>query len=168
MGVVEDVENWLNSVAAGASAEKTNTQLLKAILAQQLIQTGQGQQTYLFISDLLKLDKTVTSPTAALAAPVLTFVTPQQPMNVDTLGIGFNSTASLQYSWFIVVQGLTNQNQGFLVFPDFANEIDVVPVHSRIPIPANATVSLYAYNSGGATSDATAQVYMLGLLQSSS
>ena len=80
------------------------------------------------------------------------------PLLLKSLFISYDSTFAQYYSLQVDLNGLNIDNNQFTVPPAGSSGFDYVPTASAYFIPAGSKLRIFAYNSGGATTNGTINV----------
>jgi len=74
------------------------------------------------------------------------------PLLLHSLALIGDSTFIADYSFLVVLNGLNISNNTYALLAGAATGQDYVPTGKVYLIPANSTLDIYAYNSGGSSS----------------
>lgn len=168
--ILGDMENGvrglLGNVQAGVQPQVQlagMSQYLQAIL-KELKQLNNVGQPYVYISDIESVPTSQDTEALGDASPVVNFQTPPLPMILNTFAIGWdtNTAQNFKYRWSMT--GLNNANANYIGMSQASLSINPF-TNNSIPLPANATVSLYSYNFNSASTAGNLQLYLLGFLQ---
>ena len=80
------------------------------------------------------------------------------PLLLKSLFISYDSTFVQYYSMQVDLNGLNIDNNRFTIPPAGSSGFDYVPTGTSYFIPAGSKLKIYAYNSGGATTNGTINV----------
>ncbi len=107
----------------------------------------------------------VSSSSTTASAAILTVATGSFPVLLLSLQLLGDSTFVSDYSYKVTLAGL-NIPDNFQLLPSAATGVEIVPTGTAYLIPANSTLKVYAYNSGGASTDGHLSVYAVWDIQS--
>lgn len=99
-----------------------------------------------------------TVPSLNQANAVLVQNLGQSPLLLKSLYLSYDSTFGSKYSVYVEMEGLNIANNTFNLPPAASGGFDFVPTGTSYKIPAQATLKIYAYNSGGAATNGTLNV----------
>lgn len=80
------------------------------------------------------------------------------PLLLKSLFISYDSTFAQYYSMQVDLNGLNIDNNQFTIPPAGSSGFDYVATGTSYPIPAGSKLRIFAYNSGGATTNGTINV----------
>lgn len=87
------------------------------------------------------------------------FMTGSFPSLLRSLQITGDSTFTAKFSFKVMLEGLNIDNNVFQLAAAGSSGTEFVPTGTAYLIPPNSTLKVYAYNSGGATTNGTMNVF---------
>ena len=142
----------------------TQTDELLAQIIAQLDKANNTGKPWIYVTDVLSVPTTTSTVDLALAAPIAKFTTNPQPMYLNTVALGWDTNTATNFKYWLVIEGITDANASFKSMSLSAQSINILD-NNIVPIPANAQITLYAYNFNSGTVAGKMQLYMLGFLQ---
>lgn len=83
----------------------------------------------------------------------------QYPLLLRSLNLSWDTNFASAYSYCVQLQGLNINNNKFIAVSSGSGGKEYVPTGTAYLIPANATLDIYAYNSGSGSNNGIVTLY---------
>lgn len=124
---------------------------------QALIISEQNNSDYMTrVISKVKTNIAVSSATVIPPnTPQFEYTLPGTPTQLYSLDMSVDSTFQSDYSYLVVISTIIQDGNDYTLFPSNETSYEFVPStwQNGVPLAPNTQIKIYAYNSGGATTD---------------
>ncbi len=96
-------------------------------------------------------------------SPLFSYNMPTSPTLLFSVSLAVDSTFQSDYSFLLIIDGIEQDLNDYSFFPSNSSSYEFVPSTAQggLPIGAGAIISIYVYNTGGASIDGHISISIL-------